>query len=135
MKLETFMYANDIKSEIISGKKTQIINSPLLSLKPYSLPGQFSFSIIFGISDIDLEVHHDIGYILKPVDGAPVVDIANARVEPFSVDDRKNADGLIGSIDLRNVIFKTAGIYEYKLFIDGKLLKNDEIKVAGADLD
>ena len=130
-KLVTFMYANESRNDNNNGQNIQVITNPLLSLKLMFIPGQLSFSVIFGIAEFNYEEIHTAQFKLIDPDGNIVIDTKEFNIPKIGID--KNADGFIGSLDLRNVVFRTNGYYKTELFFDGEKLKDDTILVAEAD--
>lgn len=132
-KLITFTYANEVINQTIDGHDNQIINNPLLALKPMFIPGQLSFSVVFGITDIDPNKDHIFQYKLVSPDGQVVVDTGDIKITKYSNMQDKKVDGFLGSLDLRNVVFRTRGFYKTELIFNGDKLMEGTILVTEDD--
>ncbi|MCR1897827.1 hypothetical protein NSA47_02340 [Irregularibacter muris] len=135
-KLMTFMYANETRNDFINGQNIQTINTPLLSLKPAFVPGQLSFSVIFGINEFDFAKEHAFQYKLMDPDGNIVVDTGIIQIPPNpNKENIPKIDGFVGDFDLRNVVFMKEGKYKYEVIFDNTKLKDDYIIVKGAGIN
>lgn len=130
-KLVTFMYANESRNDTSNGQNIQIITNPLLSLKLMFIPGQLSFSVIFGITDFDYNKEHRAQFKLIDPKGDVVIDTGEFHIPKIGND--KNNDGFVGSLDLRNLVFRIKGNYKTELWFDGEKLKDDTILVTEVD--
>ena len=96
------------------------------------IPGTFSYSIIFTILGMDFDCSNRIRIVLKdPVDKV-VIDTGETLLPPISNGNStipNEYSGLNMSMDLRNVIFETKGVYKTEVYFNGKLLKSNEIYV------
>lgn len=134
--LTAFMYANETRNDVMpNGQSNQTINNPLLALKPMFIPGQLSFTVIFGITDFELDKDHTVQYRLLDPEGNIVIDTGVVHLPKFIHEQAPDTDGFIGNFDLRNVVFMTKGAYRTELLFDNKKLKDDVILVKEGKLN
>lgn len=125
-RISTFMYAERTEPNQ-QGQMT--ITNPLITINPMFVPGMFSFSIIFGIVDINNDSDHTIQITFNspndedtPLINTDVISLQN-RVIPLEneVDLPLEQKNLMFNLDFRNVVLKTEGLYKSKVYIDGTL--------------
>jgi len=134
--LTAFMYANETRNDVMpNGQNNQVISAPLLALKPVFIPGQLSFSVIFGITDYEYDRDHTVQYRLLDPSGNPVIDTGIVHLPKFIHEQVPETDGFIGNFDLRNVVLMNKGNYKTELIFDNIKLKDDVILVKEGKLN
>lgn len=134
--LTAFMYANETRNDIMpNGQSNQVISTPLLALKPVFIPGQLSFSVIFGITDFEYNMDHTVQYRLLDPNGDVVIDTGVVHLPKFIHEQAPETDGFIGNFDLRNVVLMNKGEYKTQLIFDNIKLKDDVILVKEGKLN
>lgn len=104
-------------------------------LTPEFVPGTFSFSIIFSVLDVDILGNNTIQIIFSK-DGERdfLVNSGIITIPPMPNEDEiglpNEYKGLNMSMDFRNVIFETEGLYNTDVFFNGQLLANNPIIVS-----
>ncbi len=137
-RMSNFIYC--INAEKVSANNGQFggVNAigVLSALTPEFVPGTFSFSIIFSILDIDISGNNTIQVVfLEQGEEKVLVDSGIITIPPITdaidiglPDEYKGVDM---SMDLRNVIFETEGLYNTKVYFNGNLLAENPIYVKG----
>ena len=134
--LTAFMYANETRTDVMpNGQSTQLISTPLLALKPLFIPGQLSFSVVFGITDFEHDKDHTVQYRLLDSNGNAVIDTGLVHLPKVIHNQAPETDGFIGNFDLRNVVLMNKGEYRTELIFDGVKLKDDIILVKEGKLN
>lgn len=108
----------------------------LSTLTPEFIPGTFSFSIIFSVLGIDTSVNNTIQIIFsQKEEEKPLVESGVITIPPFPNDNEIGLPdkyrGLNMSMDFRNVIFETEGLYNTKIIFNDQIFANNEIYVKG----
>lgn len=136
--LTNFIYC--INAERVPGNegKGENINAigVLSALTPEFVPGTFSFSIIFSVLDIDISANNTIQIIFsKKGEEKNLVNSGVITIPPLPNEDEiglpNEYKGLNMSMDFRNVIFETEGLYNTEVIFNGQSLGNNPIYVKG----
>lgn len=136
-RLTNFIYCFNAERVPSTDGKGESINAigVLSALLPEFLPGMFSFSVIFSILDIDVSGNNNIQIIFsKEENRTPLVDSGIVALPSIVDEDIKLPNeykGLNMSMDFRNVIFETEGVYHTEVFFNGELLAKNPIYVKG----
>lgn len=136
--LTNFIYCINAERVPAGNGKGESINAigVLATLTPEFVPGTFSFSIIFSILDIDISGNNIIRIVFsKDGEDKTLVDSGTVLIPPISNDDAIDLPaeykGLNMSMDFRNVIFESEGIYKTTIFFNDQLLSVNPIYVKG----
>lgn len=136
--LTNFIYCINAERVPAGNGKGESINAigVLATLTPEFVPGTFSFSIIFSILDIDISGNNTIRIVFsKDGEDKTLVDSGTVLIPPISNDDAIDLPaeykGLNMSMDFRNVIFESEGIYRTTIFFNDQLLSVNPIYVKG----
>lgn len=137
-KLANFIYCVNAERIPASDGNGESINAMgvLSALTPEFVPGTFSFSIIFAVLDIDSSVNNTIQIVFaKEGEEKKLVDTGMIVIPPMPNEDGDGVPaeyrGLNMSLDFRNVIFETEGVYNTSILFNGKLLSDNRIYVKG----
>ena len=101
-------------------------------ITPEYVPGLFSFSVIVNLLDIDLRETHQFNISFESPSNETVLNING----DFPIIDEctnlpQEYRGITMAMDWNNVNFKSSGLYVFKFFVDGELIKEKEIFVKG----
>ena len=106
------------------------------AITPEFVPGTFSFSIIFTVLDVDTTKNNTVQVIFKQdSEENSLADTGIVTVPPMP--DRNitglpdEYKGMNMSMDLRNVIFESEGLYTTKVIFNGTELGSKSIYVKG----
>ena len=137
-KLTNFIYCINAERVPNNGGNGDSINAMgvMSALTPEFVPGTFSFSIIFTVLDVNMSENNVIRIIFsKDGEENNLVDSGIIAIPPMpNADDvslPNEYKGLDMSMDFRNVIFETEGLYNTAIFFNGQLLANNLIYVKG----
>lgn len=137
-KLANFMYCiNAERVPAVDGKGESLNAIGVMSvLMPEFVPGTFSFSVIFSILDIDTSETNVIRIVfLKEGEDNVLADSGIIALPPMSdtngIDLPDEYKGLNMSMDFRNVVFETEGVYNTKILFNNQLLEDNLIYVKG----
>lgn len=137
VRLNNFIYCLNTE-RIFNERREENINAVgvLTALVPEFVPGAFSFAIIFSVLGIDLSQNNNIQITFsKDGDKEPMVDSGVVVLPPDKGDSGLGLPdeykGVVMSMDFRNVIFETEGVYNTAVFINGQLLANNPVYVKG----
>lgn len=137
-KLTNFIYCLNAERTSVNDGNGESVNAigVLSALTPEFVPGTFSFSIIFSVLDIDISGNNTIRIVFsKKGEDKALVNSGIINIPPMP--DTKEIDlpseykGLNMSMDFRNVIFETEGIYSTEVFFNNQLLAENPIYVKG----
>ena len=135
--LTSFVYC--LNAERVAGSEGNgdAINAMgiLSTMTPEFVPGAFSFSIIFAILDVDITAENKIQITFKNSEGKELVDSGNILI-PGNKESKgstlpKEYQGLNMSMDFRNVVFESEGVYTTEVSFNDTLLGVMPIYVKG----
>ena len=137
-KLTNFIYCLNAQRVSADDGKGDSINAMgvLSALTPEFVPGTFSFSIIFSVLDIDISGNNTIQIIFaRDGEKENLVDSGVIAIPPIADEDEVGLPGeykgLNMSLDFRNVIFESDGLYNTSVFFNNELLGNAPVYVKG----
>lgn len=137
-KLTNFIYCINAERVPANDGSGDSINAMgvMSALTPEFVPGTFSFSIIFSVLDVDVSGNNTIQIVFsKDGDNNNLVNSGMITIPPMpNVDEvglPNEYKGLNMSMDFRNVIFETEGLYNTSVLFNGKLLATNPIYVKG----
>lgn len=137
-KITNFIYCLNAEKVTTNGDGGETINANgiMAALTPEFVPGTFSFSILFSVLDADITVNNNIriAFGKKDVD-KKLVDSGIIHLPPMPDKDEvglpKEYKGLNMSMDLRNVIFESEGLYCTEIIFNGEILGEYPVYVKG----
>ena len=137
-KLTNFIYCINAERVPANDRTGDSINAMgvMSALTPEFVPGTFSFSIIFSVLDVDVSGNNNIQIIFS-MDGEKnnLLNTGIITIPPMpngnEVGLPDEYKGLTMSMDFRNVIFETEGLYNTAVFFNEQLLANNPIYVKG----
>ena len=127
-----FTYCLAIEKKSQGTENSESINaiSILTQLSPETIPGMFSFAIAFSLLDLDLIKKNS-----KDDPTTPIVDSGEVNLDAINAipnsDIPSKYSGLNICMDLRNVIFESAGEYITQIYLNGELIESKAIYVKG----
>lgn len=138
-KISTFMYCEGSMNEILPNGQQRIhIVSPQHFFAPQFIPGTLSFSVVFGILEIDTTLPHDLRFFLKSPSGESIVDpgLINIPVNttPDVMSMPEDMRGFIVNLSFQNVILRDEGEFFSEIYLDDEKIGRYPIKVKGREL-
>ena len=117
-ELTMFLICESMKQE----QGATFLSNPMAFIKPAAIPGNFSFTISFGVFVIkNLDIHKVSISIIHP-DGTDN-NLFHDYSLPAVPDAQLNKQvGLSMNVDIRNYVFNNEGVYQFVLLIDGEKL-------------
>ena len=97
--------------------KQQYVN-PIPSIHLDSVPGKFSFVIVFCVSGLNCKPEHTISLSFTSPSGKETCLIDNQTMKSAPSDGQKEVIGTTLSVDIRNYSFEMEGIYTVNYTID-----------------
>lgn len=131
-RISTFMYAEGAGPvQDSSGvMKLQIIN-PLQAIIQKYIPTQYTFSVVFGIIELDTTTPHSLSVIFKNSVGNRV--LFQSQDSQLPVEGNPNiplsAQGLMIAMGLLNINFEAPGTYVTEILVDQVSLGKYSIEV------
>lgn len=131
--ISNFMYCERIEP----GPNGQLLlTNPLLIINPMFVPGMFSFGVVFGIKDMNLDENHALRLLFLSPDekDAPIIDTNNLPLARETLSGQKiglpvEEQGVMLNLDFRNVVLKSEGTYKTVIILDGVTLGEYSIYV------
>lgn len=120
LRVSTFMYSEDsIAEPTPQGPRTNLVN-PQLVFRPMFIPSLFSFAITFGVAGFDPSLEHKMRFMFISPEGEALLDtefdLPKSDEKPeLPIEQR----GIMMNMNLRNVPFKSEGIYDSEVFMNG----------------
>jgi hypothetical protein len=139
-RISTFMYSEGSGHEALpSGEQRLHVVQPLHIFTPIFVPGTFSFSVVFGILDIDTDKDYNLRFTFEsPVKTEELlIDTGLIHLprtnDPKVMDLPKDMRGIMMNLGFQNVIFRNDGTYTSKVYFDNQILGEFPIKVKGRE--
>lgn len=129
--ISSFTYCDTIQTEMTPDGPQQQIVKPLQALIPVAIPGNFSFAIACSIAGFDTSKENCIKVMFLDPDDNALYDTGEVKFQ--MPEEQVKADGISSmqfNIDIRNLVFREAGIYSTKLIFNGNELGEYKIQVA-----
>lgn len=132
--VSTFMYCEN--AQVIpqnNGENKMHIQGPMHIFTPMFIPSLFSFTVVFGLLDVDLENQRSFRLTFGPEESPLLID-TNWIDIPKNHDPIQSAlppemRGFMMNLDFRNVPFEKPGLYKSEVFFNGKKLGEYPIMV------
>jgi hypothetical protein len=108
-------------------------NNILSALTPEYIPGLFTFSVIITILGVDIKVGHELKIEFISENDEIVVELESELpiIENPESNLPEQYKGININMDWNNVNFKTSGLYNLKIYLDSKIIKQKSIYVKG----
>lgn len=136
-KLSSFMLGEAIQNAIRpDGKEAgQSLVGLTIVLRPQFIPGNFSFAVSFGISDIDLSKDNTLQLILRDPRGGVVQNLGKTPLPVVSEKDNIPVDykGFVGGVDFRNAPIMEEGCYKLDILINDESIGMSDIPIYKAN--
>lgn len=127
--ISSFAYCDSVRVENTpQGINQQIIN-PLPVIKPFSLPGNYSFTIVCCIGGLNQDQENEIRVCFVSPSGANLVDTGNCKINVPVNQLNVQRDVAQITLDIRNIVIQEAGEYVTKILVNDDFLNEFKISV------
>lgn len=117
MKIVSFVYCDEVKTD---ENGANIIISPLLMFNPIATPSNYSFTISFGVYDLEKEKENSIYISFVDSDGRTISENnMNLPVLPRELREVKKSIGIQFNVGFRNVVLSKEGEYRTIIKVNG----------------
>lgn len=113
------------------GGIVQHLTAPMTVIRPQYIPGNYSFSALIGIKDIDMQRENTMQVLLKTPTGEVLNDLGEKPLPVVVPDSNLPPEyaGFMLGVDFRNVVFAEAGCYKIEITINNELIGDIEVPV------
>lgn len=128
--ISSFTYCDTIQTEMTPQGPQQQIVKPLQALMPIAIPGNFSFAIACSIAGFDASKENCVKIMFSDPNNNILYDTGEVKFQ-IPVEQIK-ANGIASmqfNIDIRNLVFREAGIYSTKVIFNDNELGEYKIQV------
>ena len=128
--ISSFTYCDTIQTEMTPQGPQQQIVKPLQALMPIAIPGNFSFAIACSIAGFDTSKENCVKIMFSDPNNNILYDTGEVKFQ-IPVEQIK-ANGIASmqfNIDIRNLVFREAGIYSTKVIFNDNELGEYKIQV------
>ena len=128
--VSSFIYCDGITMIMTPQGPKEQLGPQLQAITPIALPGNYSFSIVCGLDDLDRNKASRIRIKFIAPNEAVLYDTGNIEVAPVTnKQEEKKNHGLQFNLEMRNLVFHTEGTYATKVFVDNEEIGEYKIKV------
>lgn len=125
MKLSSIFLAGKTYREHNNGQNEIHIQTPILMLRPETIPGSCSFGILFSVTEADPEKPHTMQICVADNDGSDEREIAKGETRASKKQEEDNrfppeCFGFCGTVNARDVLFNHEGPHKLIFRIDGE---------------
>ncbi len=135
-RLMSFMICDAINNIPVSNPDSSIksipaLMAPTIVLRPKYIPGNFSFGIALGISDVNLQEQNRMKIIIKNSNNDIVYDSGEKEIPIADKPDtlKKEYQGFIMCADIRNLSIDIEGEYSFEIYINGDLIETKMVPI------
>lgn len=127
----SFTLCDSINNQSNQTGSTLLLANPQIALRPQFIPGNFSFGISFGISDIDISIANHIIFTISNPSGKTVFDSGDNELLPAPSDDNlpNEYKGFMICFDIRNLPIEQEGVYKLQVCINGTPIGEKDIPI------
>lgn len=134
-KIKYFVYCEGVQGvPTPSGTKIQLVN-PFLILNPINIPGNYSFTVSFGLQGMDFTKTNKLRMLFLNPDGTIINDMGeiDLPMQPTNPKLPPELQGMVLNLDFRNVPIKAPGEYTTKVLVNGNELGAYSISAIASD--
>jgi hypothetical protein len=113
------------------GKVVPQITAPTFTIRPQSVPGNYSFGAAIGIQGVNIHETNNIHIIVKDPDGNVIQDLGDVSIPAERNEDTLPSEyqGYTFCMDIRNLFFRIEGTYILEIILNGESLDGLPIPV------
>ena len=128
--ISSFTYCDSIRTEMTQqGPRSKIIK-PLKVLAPIAIPGNYSFSIACNLTGFDAAVENHARIKFLAPDGQIINDTGEVRFQIPANQIKEGRQNIMQfNLDMRNMVFREAGTYTTKIYLNQEEVGSYDIPV------
>lgn len=130
-KLCSFIVCESLNSLPGENGLVPMLVAPQIALRPQFVPGNFSFGLAFGISEINLKVNNKFRFNITSPDGAIVYDTGEKELPVLSKPDTLPPEyqGFSMTTDIRNLAVPCEGAYSFSIYLNGDEIATKKVPI------
>ena len=131
-KITSFVVCDSVTNFPASPEKSiPALVAPQIALRPQFVPGNFSFGIAVGISDIDLHTENKVRFAIVDPAGNTVHDAGETTLMQIPNRDTLPAQyqGFMMTMDIRNLVVEAEGEYRFVVYVNGECIGENIIPI------
>lgn len=137
--IRNFLYCVAAKTENIKEGESQkiVIDGLLNALTPDFIPGNYSFSIVFSVLNLNDSDEHTVRLSFTDEEKEMLLETEETKLKGGLENKNNIPNEFLGynvCVDMRNVLFKHEGLYSTKVFVDGEEEGEYTIYVKGKEV-
>lgn len=120
-------FCNDVIVNVFDNKRTPSILSPMKSITPRNIPGNYTFSIFLSIENVSQE-YGELKVEVYNTENIKVFDTGIIKLDKFN----KNNDvysAIVLTTELRNIVIEKPGYFTAKILLDGQIIAEEKLMV------
>lgn len=123
----TIIFCDNIIDNISNGRMTPSISTPLNSITPRNIPGNYTFSIFFSIENIPTE-KKELQISLYDTNRIKVLDTNMIKLQDFNTVNNIYAP-IVMCAEVRNAVIENPGCFTAEIKIDNKQIATKKLEV------
>ena len=127
---EKIVFCNSFQQSISNGKIVSSLRTPITSISPYAVPGNFSFCIYCTVSGLSVDKSKSVELQLIGSDDEMIFTTSKIELNEMNL---KTMDGMYTplelAVDLRNVLIIKKEPLVANLYVNGKVVETEKLIV------
>lgn len=130
-KLFSFTICDSINNQLTPEGSVSTLIAPQIALRPQFVPGNFSFGVAIGMSEINLHISNKLNLVIKSPDGIVIHDSAEIELPIVSKEDTlpQKYQGFMICVDIRNLAIPCEGEYVFTLNLNGDHVASQSVPI------
>lgn len=130
-KLFSFTLCDSINNQLTPDGTVPTLIAPQIALRPQYVPGNFSFGLAIGMSEIDLHISNKLNLVIKSPGGNMIHDSGVIDLPIVSKDDTlpQEYQGFMICIDIRNLAISCEGEYVFTFNLNGEYVAEKSVPI------
>ena len=130
-KLFSFTICDSINNLPASGGTVPMLIAPQIALRPQFVPGNFSFGLAIGMSEIDLHISNKLKLVIQSPDGNVIHDSGETDLPIISKGDTlpQKYQGFMMCVDVRNLVIPCEGEYIFTFYLNGECVAMQSVPI------
>lgn len=126
----SIIFCDAIQSNIINGRMVPSVIGPLTSIAPYSIPGNYTFSVYCSIANILVDSpKHNFRVTIKDTNEEVIFDTKEIDITQNLEKVGNYFAPIDCSIEIRNIVIKKTGNFIAEVYLDGEKKASQNLKV------